>query len=49
MRCAVRTAASIAAPLLMPAKIASLAMISRAMAIASSLSTISCMSICEGS
>ena len=41
MRAAVRTAASRAAPLDMPAKIASRAMIRRAMAIASSLSTIS--------
>lgn len=47
--CAVRTAASIAAPLDMPAKIASLRMISRAMEIASSLSIISCTSICDGS
>ena len=44
-----RTAASIAAPLDMPAKIASLRMISRAMEIASSLSIISCTSICDGS
>ena len=46
---AVRTAASMAAPLLIPANIASSDMILRAMVMASSLSIISWISICDGS